>query len=299
MYVYQITNLINNKKYIGITNNLERRWGSECSYPSNPKKRQKIQIAIHKYGKENFEFKCLYKGLSIEEASEKEKQLIKELNTRVPNGYNVALGGIIPTYGARLSGDEVGTSCLTYEEAKYIKEHRDIPIYLLYENYNNKISYEAFKRCYYNETYKNIEPTVDPYPYNLEFTSQFITGLLNYEQVVNLRIRYSNGEWWKDVYEDYKDIYKDPLTFWNIYYGNRYKLVMPEVFTKENRHYHAGLSKSGELNGKAKLTEAQVRDIRNKWENGYTRAQLYKLYPFVNTSTIRNIINYKTWKNLK
>ena len=39
MYVYKITNNINQKKYIGITNNYSRRWGNECSYPSDPKKR--------------------------------------------------------------------------------------------------------------------------------------------------------------------------------------------------------------------------------------------------------------------
>ena len=37
---------------------------------------------------------------------------------------------------------------------------------------------------------------------------------------------------------------------------------MPEVFTKENRHKHSGKSKSGRLNGSAKLTEEDVIKIR-------------------------------------
>lgn len=39
MYVYKITNKINQKTYIGITNNYTRRWSNECSYPSNPQRR--------------------------------------------------------------------------------------------------------------------------------------------------------------------------------------------------------------------------------------------------------------------
>ena len=54
MYVYKITNNINNKIYIGITNNYKKRWDNEKSYPKNPERRQVIQEAIHKYGKNNF-----------------------------------------------------------------------------------------------------------------------------------------------------------------------------------------------------------------------------------------------------
>ena len=93
MYVYKITNNINNKVYIGITNNYKKRWANEKSYPKSPEKRQIIQEAIHKYGKENFSFELLYSNLSVENACEKEIQLIKEYNCLVPNGYNVDKGG--------------------------------------------------------------------------------------------------------------------------------------------------------------------------------------------------------------
>lgn len=35
MYVYKITNKINNKTYIGITNNYKRRWANEKSNPKD------------------------------------------------------------------------------------------------------------------------------------------------------------------------------------------------------------------------------------------------------------------------
>ena len=73
MYVYKITNLINQKIYIGITNNYKKRWSNEKSNPKDPRKQQAITLAIAKYGKDNFNFEVLYSNLSIQEACEKEK----------------------------------------------------------------------------------------------------------------------------------------------------------------------------------------------------------------------------------
>ena len=169
---------------------------------------------------------------------------------------------------------------------------------MLYEDFNNKISYESFKKVYHHITYTNLNTSVSEYPFNRDFSCQFTSGPLEYNDVIDLRIRYANGEYWRKVYEDYKWAYSDQWTFWNVYYGNRYKLVMPEVFTEENRHKHAGMSKSGALNGRAKLTESDVIEIRKKWSEGVTRKELYNAYPQVSQVSIRDIINGKTWKHL-
>jgi group I intron endonuclease len=298
MYVYKITNKINNKKYIGITNNIEKRWGNERSYPSNPKRRQVIQEAIHKYGVDNFNFEIIKRGLSIEEAVKMEKELIDTLNTLVPNGYNVHPGGEYHPVTATKKGADNPNAKLTEQEAQYILDNRDKPIYLLYEDFNEKISYEAFKKIYHHITYTNLTTSTSEYPYNREFSCQFTSGPLEYDDVVKLRERYSNGEYWREVYKDYIWVYNDEWTFWNVYYGNRYKLVMPEVFTEENRHKHAGMSKSGSLNGRAKLNEEDVLMIRKRWSEGATRKELYEAYPQVSQVSIRDIINGKTWKHL-
>lgn len=39
---------------------------------------------------------------------------------------------------------------------------------------------------------------------------------------------------------------------------------MPEVFTKENKTKHHGMTKMGSKNGRSKLTEEDVKDIRLK-----------------------------------
>lgn len=294
MYIYQITNLINNKVYIGKTNNIQKRWSNHrcCSDPDLV-----IAKAIKKYGVENFKFEILYRNIPIEQIDELEIKTIKEKNSRVPNGYNVALGGQGGT-GISKYGADNSNAHLTEEEAQYILDHRNLPAYILYDKVSDKISYSQFMKLYRHETYQNLKTDTPEYPYNLEFSLQFSKDSLDYDEVVELRKRYANGEYWKKVYEDYKDRYKSKWSFWNIYYGNRYKLVMPEVFTEENRKKHSSLKNQGSNNGHAKLTETDVLKIRQMWKNGATRQELYDLYPQVNVTTIRNVINNKTWKNL-
>lgn len=294
MYVYKITNKINGKLYIGITNNYKKRWANHkcCNDPN-----MVIAKAIKKYNIENFIFEILYQGLSIEEAEDKEIELIAKLNTLVPNGYNVSKGGHY-TVGQILFGEKNYNANLTYEEAKFIKDNRNIPMYVLYENFSEKISYEAFKKVYNNSTYTNIIPTVDCYPNNLEFSSQFISSKIDYGDVIKLRKQYQNGLYWKEAYEEYKDIYSDQWTFWNIYYGNKFKLVMPEVFTEENRKKHSSLGKKGSRNGRSKLKEEDVLKIRSLHLTGMQNTEIYELYPQVSRTTIRDIINNKTWKHL-
>lgn len=84
-------NKINNKKYIGITSKtLKQRSNNGKGY----KGCTKFYNAIEKYGWKNFRHKILYRGLTKEEAEEKEQELIKEYNTQV-EGYNIANGGSV------------------------------------------------------------------------------------------------------------------------------------------------------------------------------------------------------------
>lgn len=90
--VYCHTNKINGKKYVGITcKNPIRRWGAKgTGY------RQNIHFynAIQKYGWDNFEHEILYRGLTLEEATIVEVQLIAEYKSNNPGfGYNSTAGG--------------------------------------------------------------------------------------------------------------------------------------------------------------------------------------------------------------
>ena len=89
--VYCHTNKINNKKYIGITcQEPEQRFRHGKGYKASPH----FYHAIEKYGWDQFEHETLYSGLTIDEAKEKEIELIKKYNTRDENfGYNITPGG--------------------------------------------------------------------------------------------------------------------------------------------------------------------------------------------------------------
>ena len=171
-------------------------------------------------------------------------------------------------------------------------------MYVLYDLFCDKISYESFKKIYHHQTYTNLTTTVNEYPYNFEFGNQFTNNPLEYDEIVSLRERYANGEYWRDVYKDYEWAYKNEWSFYNVYTGRSYKLIMPEVFTEENKKKHHGKTKQGAKNPKAKLTEEQVIKIRQLHKDGVSNSELYKAFPQVSSTSIRDIINGKTWKHL-
>lgn len=85
-YVYKITNLVNNKIYIGQTVNLNRRWSEHKSKSKSP-----VSRAIKKYGENNFTIEVLYFGDNF---NEEESRYIKEYQSQNKEiGYNIADGG--------------------------------------------------------------------------------------------------------------------------------------------------------------------------------------------------------------
>ena len=80
------------KSYVGITKqeNLEKRWQNGQGYQHNPY----FNSAIKKYGWENFEHKILFDNLTLNEACDKEKELIEKMDLMNPKvGYNLKTGG--------------------------------------------------------------------------------------------------------------------------------------------------------------------------------------------------------------
>lgn len=93
--IYCYTNKITGKKYVGQTckSLAERAGRNGCHYII---KNGAFGNSIKKYGWESFVPEVLEDGLTLEEANEREQYWISELNTLVPNGYNLASGGSNP-----------------------------------------------------------------------------------------------------------------------------------------------------------------------------------------------------------
>src|SRR5687768_12422213 len=91
-FIYKITNIINNKIYIGQTNDPKRRWRGHKNLAKSSN--QIIHKAMRKYGVENFNFEILHSDLSWEKVNILEAKLIEKYNCRNNEyGYNIKQGG--------------------------------------------------------------------------------------------------------------------------------------------------------------------------------------------------------------
>lgn len=86
--IYKITNLINNKEYVGqfsdINKKFSKYWGGGHA----------IKKAIQKYGKENFKKEIIVEGdFNQLLKDELEKHYIRLYNSITPYGYNLTIGG--------------------------------------------------------------------------------------------------------------------------------------------------------------------------------------------------------------
>lgn len=112
--IYKITNVINNKIYIGQSVNPNHRFISHCSRANNDSDNSPIHAAIKKYGKDNFILTIIE---WTEDYNNREKYWIKKLNSKSPYGYNVAEGGEEPPHKY---GEEHHNSVITDEQVNII-----------------------------------------------------------------------------------------------------------------------------------------------------------------------------------
>lgn len=86
--IYLITNLDNNKKYVGLT-----KFSITERFYQHVKRGFLLTEAIKKYGEDKFFIELIEEVDSAGRAYELEQYYIKEYNTKIPYGYNLTDGG--------------------------------------------------------------------------------------------------------------------------------------------------------------------------------------------------------------
>ena len=201
--IYKITNNINGKIYIGQSNNIQRRFSEHQTKGSAS--RIPVDIAIQKYGKENFSFEIL-EECPVEELNIKETKWITYFNS-IENGYNCSPGG-----NQQSVGSNNGRAILTEDEVKIIRRayadhlrRKDV-----YKQFENKISFSAFANIWDGTSWSHIMPEVFTEENKKYYMVESTNGENSYyakfsnEEVIQLRERYVT-ENAKDIYNDYKD----------------------------------------------------------------------------------------------
>lgn len=174
----------------------------------------------------------------------------------------------------------------------------------------NNFSFEILEECFVEELNDREQYYIkyyNTYPnqYNMTPGGQFNaeeshpSHKLTKQDVINIRTRYNNQERKNEVYEDYKNLIGES-GFHKIWNGNTWKNIMPEVYTTENKNFHKhNTSNQGSKNGRSKMTEQDVYQIRLRRKNGENIREVYKDYSDRLTyGSFTNVWSYQNWKNI-
>lgn len=185
------------------------------------------------------------------------------------------------------------------------------PLYLAFQKYGlENFTFEIIEEC--NQEQLNIKEQywIDYYDsykngYNLTCGGETNFGenhpghKLIEQDIIDIRTRYANLERKKNVYLLYNQRIGES-GFNKIWKGETWKNIMPEVYTKENKDFHAhNTGNFGSQNGRSKLTEKDVRTIRLRRKNGEQLKVVYEDYKDkITKGSFKNVWSYQNWKSI-
>jgi hypothetical protein len=130
VFIYEIVNSINTKRYIGQTETcVKRRWREHKSLlRRNAHPNPKLQNAVNKHGLEQFLFNVLHEVTSLDELNALEIQLIEDNR----GGYNIRSGGKYYKHSEstrqKISTSKKGKSPKPYKWADPMSDHQRLQI---------------------------------------------------------------------------------------------------------------------------------------------------------------------------
>ena len=164
--IYRIINKINGHSYIGLSNNIEKRFKDHISKAFNLNDKEKDNVlykAIRKYGKDNFYYEIL-EECPPEQLKEKEIYYINLYNTyKNREDYNETPGGDLVGERSIHKGENHGKAILTDEEVIFCRKcySEGLRSRNIWEQYfKSKISYDSFLKVWHGQTWKHIMPEV-------------------------------------------------------------------------------------------------------------------------------------------
>ena len=285
--IYKITNLINNKFYIGKSKTVHARWGqhirasqvSQEKWDANKRKEQTpLHKAIRKYGVDNFQFEII-EECSPSELNAREKYWIDFFNAfNSKQGYNCTKGGD----GYCCGGGENSTSnILTQKEVDFIKQSlREGWTAKQIQKYVPKASYTTISNINNGRSWIDEK---ESYPISKN------NGHRKWDNDTVLKIR--------ELYQQGTSIKKLAIlydaaepTISSLVKGKTYTEV-PVLPRQENFHFK---------NKKRIWSNEEVKFYRQQYSQGQSIFSLYKEYEQARCcyATFYNMIKGITYKNL-
>lgn len=286
--IYQITNNLNKKIYIGKSKNIKERWQEHIRDSSIPEYlweqnyrhvQTPIHKAIRKYGKENFSFEIIEECLE-QELNEKEKYWIAKKNSiNKEIGYNINLGGDGYTLG---SGEKAPGSKITQKDCDFIKQklrerltYKEI-IQLYYPNLSITTLYDIN----YGKSWFNPNET---YPISINNGHRTWTD----EEAMIIKQKYAEGQTINNLAQEY-NVRQETIS--DLVKGKSYT-NLPIIERKVNWQ---------RISEKRRFTEEEVLFFRNEfYNNKQSILSIYKQYNIDQSySGFYNMIKGKTYKNI-
>lgn len=268
--IYKIQNLINNKCYIGYTENFERRIQQhKKSHPKN----SKLYNAIRCYGWDSFKCEIIYQSKDKDYCKNiMENYFILEYNS-FENGYNLTMGG---------EGLDSKTNSeyakITWNDDEYRIKMSNMRMQLWqtpdYREKHHKIMQDRWK----NDEYRNsIIQKIHDYwsdPDNKTKHSELLKNKFNTDEIKHKRSEIAKDNWNKPGYRENQKIKQSEK--WDDPNSGSYKLKGDYiVFSPDGVEYKVkGLKKFCREHG---LNSKAMFDISNNKRDNYKGWKVIKL----------------------